>query len=102
VGGACGIPGRGEECIQGSDGKAKMKELGRPRHRWEDGIRVDLGEIGLWGVDWIRLAEDRDRSRAVVSAVLNLWVLAPWSQLVSCVTYDFSMASCNSSLIEKS
>jgi hypothetical protein len=35
---------------------------GRPRRRWEDGIRMDLREIGLGGVDWIRLAEDRDRS----------------------------------------
>jgi hypothetical protein len=38
---------------------------------------MDLGEIGLGGVDWIRLAEDRDRWRAVVSAVMNLLVLAP-------------------------
>jgi hypothetical protein len=48
------------------------KPLGRPRRRWEDGIRMDLGEIGLWGVDWIRLAQDRDRWRAVVSAMMNL------------------------------
>jgi hypothetical protein len=51
--------------------------LGRPRRRWEDGIRMDLKEIGLKGVDWIRLAQDRDRWRAVVSAVMNLRVLAP-------------------------
>jgi hypothetical protein len=44
------------------------KPLGRPRRRWEDWIRMDLGEIGLGGVDWIRLAQDRDRWRAVVSA----------------------------------
>jgi hypothetical protein len=53
------------------------RPLGRPRRRWEDGIRMDLGEIGLGGVDWIRLAQDRDRWRAVVSAVMNLPVLAP-------------------------
>jgi hypothetical protein len=47
------------------DGK---RPLGRPRPRWEDGIRIDLREIGLGGVDWIRLAQDRDRWRAVVSA----------------------------------
>jgi hypothetical protein len=35
--------------------------LGRPRRRWEDGIRMDIREIGLGGVDWIRLAQDRDR-----------------------------------------
>jgi hypothetical protein len=49
---------------------------GRQRYRWEDGIRMDLGEIGLVGVDWIRLAQDRDRWQAVVSAVMNLWVPA--------------------------
>jgi hypothetical protein len=52
---------------------------GRPRRRWEDRIRMDLREIGLVGVDWIRLAQDRDRWRAVVSAVMNLRVLAPRS-----------------------
>jgi hypothetical protein len=52
---------------------------GRPRRRWENGIRMDLREIGLGGVYWIRLAEDRDRWRAVVSAVMNLRVLAPRS-----------------------
>jgi hypothetical protein len=52
---------------------------GRPRRRWEDGIRMDLREIVLGGVDWIRLAQGRDRWRAVVSAVMNLRVLAPWS-----------------------
>jgi hypothetical protein len=53
---------------------------GRPRRRWEDGIRMDLGEIGLGSVDWIRLAEDRVEWRAVVSAVMNLRVLAPQSE----------------------
>jgi hypothetical protein len=55
------------------------RPLGRPRHRWEDGVRMDLRETGLVGVDWIRLAQDRDRWRAVVSAVMNLRVLAPRS-----------------------
>jgi hypothetical protein len=59
-------------------GKPEGKRpLGRPRHRWEDGIRMDLREIGLGSVDWIRLAQDRDRCRAVVRAVMNLRVLAP-------------------------
>jgi hypothetical protein len=58
-------------------GKPEGKRpLGRPRRMWEDGIRMDLTEIGLGGVDWIRLAQDRDRWRAVVSAVMNLRVLA--------------------------
>jgi hypothetical protein len=53
--------------------------LGRPRRKWEDGIRMDLREIGLGGVDWIRLSQDRDRWRAVTSAVMSLRVLAPRS-----------------------
>jgi hypothetical protein len=61
-------------------GKPERKRpLGRPRCRWEDGIRMDLREIGLRGVDWIRLAQDRDRWRAVVNALMNLWLLAPRS-----------------------
>jgi hypothetical protein len=55
-------------------GKPEGKRaLRRPRRRWEDGIRMDLREIGLGGVDWIRLAQDRDRWWAVVSAVMNFW-----------------------------
>jgi hypothetical protein len=61
-------------------GKPEGKRpLGRPRRRWEDGIRMDLREIGFGGVDWILLAQDRDRWRAVVSVVMNLRVLAPRS-----------------------
>jgi hypothetical protein len=61
-------------------GKPEGKRpLGRPRRRWEDGIRMDLEKIGLGDVDWIRLSQDRDRWRAVVSAVMNLRVLAPRS-----------------------
>jgi hypothetical protein len=66
-------------------GKPEGKRpLGRPRRRWDDGIRMDLREIGwVWGgVEWIQLAQDRDRWRAVVSAVMNLRVLAPRSWLV--------------------
>jgi hypothetical protein len=58
-------------------GKPEGKRpLGRPRRRWEDGIRMDLREIRLGCVDWIRLPQDRDRWMAVVSAVMNLRVLA--------------------------
>jgi hypothetical protein len=61
-------------------GKPEGKRpLGRPRRRWEDWIRMDLRKIGLGGVDWILLAQDRDRWRAVVIAVMNLRVLAPRS-----------------------
>jgi hypothetical protein len=63
-----------------SVGKPEGKRpLGRPRRRWEDGIRMNLREIGLRGVDWIRLSQDKYRWRAVVSAVMNLRVLAPRS-----------------------
>jgi hypothetical protein len=54
------------------------RPLERPRRRWED-IRMDLRETGLGSLDWIRLAQDRDRWRAVVNAVMNLRVLAPRS-----------------------
>jgi len=50
------------------------KSLGRPRSRWEDNIKIDLQEVGCEGVDWIELAQDRDRWRAVVNAVMNLRV----------------------------
>jgi hypothetical protein len=61
-------------------GKSEGKRpLGRPRRRWEDGMRMDLREIGLGAVDWIRLAQDRYQWRAVVSEVMNLSVLAPCS-----------------------
>ena len=50
------------------------KPLGRPRRRWEDNIRMDLQEVRLGVMDWIDLAQDRDRWRAVVSAEMNLRV----------------------------
>jgi hypothetical protein len=59
-------------------GKPEGKRpLGRPRHRWEDGIRMDLREIGWGDVEWIQLPQDRDRWRALVNTVMNLQVLAP-------------------------
>jgi hypothetical protein len=50
------------------------RPLGRPRRRWEDNIKMDLQEVGWEVVDWIDMAQDRDRWRAVVNAVMNLWV----------------------------
>ena len=51
-----------------------QRPLGRPRSRWVDNIRMDLQEVGCGYVDWIGLAQDRDRWRTLVSAVMNLRV----------------------------
>jgi hypothetical protein len=48
------------------------RPLERPRRRWEDNIKMDLREVGCGGVDWIDLAQDRDRRRALVYTVMNL------------------------------
>jgi hypothetical protein len=50
------------------------RPLGRPRHRWKDNIKMDLQAVGWVGMDWIELAQDRDRWWALVDAVMNLWV----------------------------
>ena len=50
------------------------KLLGRPRRRWVDNVRIDLHEVGCGYMDWIGLAQDRDRWRTLVSAVMNLRV----------------------------
>jgi hypothetical protein len=56
-------------------GKPEGKRpLGRPRRRWIDNIMMDLLEVGLSGVDWIGLAQDRYRWRALVNSVMNLRV----------------------------
>ena len=54
-------------------GKPEGKRLhGRPRHGWEDNIKMDLQEVECEGMDWIELAQDRDRCRALVNAVMNI------------------------------
>jgi hypothetical protein len=56
-------------------GKPEGKRpLGRPRRRWVDNIKIDLGEIEWDGMNWIDLAQDRDRWRALVNTVMNLRV----------------------------
>jgi hypothetical protein len=56
-------------------GKTEGKRpLRRPRHRWEDNIRIDLQEVGCDCMDWIGLAQDSDRWREFVNAVMNLRV----------------------------
>jgi hypothetical protein len=56
-------------------GKPEGKRpLGRPRHRWEDNIKMDLQEVGGGRGDWMELAQDRDRWRALVGTVRDFWV----------------------------
>jgi len=50
------------------------KPLGRPRRRWKDNIKKDLRDVGCGGMDWIEMAQDRDRWRALVNVVMNLRV----------------------------
>jgi hypothetical protein len=57
------------------EGKSESKRLlGRPKRRWEDNIKLELKEVGCGDVDWIELAQDRDRWRALVNAAMNLRV----------------------------
>jgi len=51
-----------------------QRPLGRPRHRWEDNIKMDLQEVRCGGMDCIDLAQVRDGWRALVNTVMNLWV----------------------------
>jgi hypothetical protein len=77
--------GEGETCTGfWWESPKEKRSLQRRRRRWEDGIKMGPTEIG-WGggVEWIHLAQDRDRWRAVVNAVMYLRVLAPRSQLCS-------------------
>jgi hypothetical protein len=50
------------------------RPLGRPRRRWKDNIKMELGEIGIDGANWIQLAQDRVQWQAFVNTVMNLWV----------------------------
>ena len=73
--GACGVYGREERLYRVLVGKPEEKRpLGRPRRRWSDNMKIDLHEVGCGGMDWIELALDMDRWRALVNAVMNLRV----------------------------
>ena len=75
MGGACGTYGEGRGVHRVLVGKPEGKRpLGRPRHRWEDNIKIDIQEVGMGCGDWMELAQDRDRWRALVSTVMNLRV----------------------------
>jgi hypothetical protein len=73
--GPCSTKGKKRNTYRLLVGKLEGKiPLGRPRRRYVDNIRMDLGEVGCGDVDWIGLAQDRNRWRALVNSVLNLRV----------------------------
>ena len=77
MGGACSAYGGGERrgVYRVSVGKPEGKRpLGRPRRRWEDNNKMDFQKMECEGVDWIELAQDSDRRRPLVYAVMNLRV----------------------------
>jgi hypothetical protein len=75
MGRGCSAHGEKRNAYRALVGKPEGKKPPvRPRSRWEDNIRIDLREIGLGGIDWIDLAQDRDQWRALVNTVMNLRV----------------------------
>jgi len=71
MGGACSSYWGEERCLQGF---GRERPLGRSWRRWEENIKMYLQEVGCGGMDWIDLAQDGDRWRALVYVVMNLWV----------------------------
>ena len=51
-----------------------MRSLGRPTRKWEDNIKISLQKVGYESMEWIDVARDRDRCRAIVNAVISIWV----------------------------
>jgi len=75
MGEECGMHGGGTGVYRVLVGKPEGKRpRGRPRRRWKDNIEMDLQEVGCRGINWIDMAQDRDRWRAFVNAVMNLRV----------------------------
>jgi len=75
MGGACRAYVGDERLIRGLVGKPEGKRpLGRPRPGWKDNIKMDLQELGCGGVEYVELAQGRDRWRALVNAVMNLLI----------------------------
>jgi hypothetical protein len=69
------LMGEGRDMYRVLVGRPEGKRpLGRPRHEWEDNVKLDLREIGINGVNWIWLAQDRVQWWAFVTMVMNLWV----------------------------
>jgi hypothetical protein len=75
IGGACSMNGARRGVYRALVGKPGGKRSqGRPRHRWEDNIKMHLQEVGCGGMDWTELAQNRDRWRALVNVVMNMRV----------------------------
>ena len=71
MGGACSAYGVYRVLVGKPEGK---RPLGRPKRSWEDNIKMDLQEVGCGGMDWIELAQDRDRWRALLNGVMKFLV----------------------------
>jgi hypothetical protein len=74
MGRACGVHGEVRNVYILVGKPAGRRPLGKPRHRWKNNIKMDLREIGFGYVDWIQLAQDRDRWRDLVNTVKSLRV----------------------------
>jgi hypothetical protein len=75
MGGACRTDGEGRGIYRVLAGKSEgMGRLGKLRRRWEDNIKTDLQQLGCGCMDWIELAQAKDRWRAIVNTVMNLRV----------------------------
>jgi len=69
---SCGVEERLHRLLVGKP--ERKRPLGRPRRRWDDNIKIGLQEVGFGGMDWIKLAKNRDRWRVLTNAVMNLRV----------------------------
>ena len=79
MGGACSVHGGGRGIYRVLVGKPEGKRpLGRSRHRWEDNIKMELQEVGCGGMDWIKLAQDREKWQALVNMVMNFGFHKMW------------------------
>jgi len=75
MGGVCSACGESRGVYRVLVWKPEGKRpLGMPRHRWEDNVKVDFQEVRCRGMDWIELAQDRDRGRVLVNVVKNIMV----------------------------
>jgi hypothetical protein len=92
MGGTCSFDGVERGVYRVLVGKSYGKiPLGRPRHRWVDNIKMDLQDVICGGMDWIGLAQDRDRCRSVVNEVKNFRVPQNAGNLLtSCKPVSFS------------